>query len=57
MSPHLPGERDPAQVQAERGTPGQCLTLGSDAASRRSVAKDALTMMAWADTEPQPDYP
>jgi hypothetical protein len=47
-------------VQAERSTPGKAaadrVTFGSDAEARKSVAKDAMRMMAW-DIEPSPGYP
>jgi hypothetical protein len=60
VTPHLPGERAPAEVQASRETPGrrsaESVTFG-DGDSIRSTAVDALKMMRWADTDPQAGYP
>jgi hypothetical protein len=56
----VPGERDPAAVQAERRTPGKAaadrVTFGDDEA-RRTVARDAMSMMRWADFEPRAGHP
>jgi hypothetical protein len=60
VSPHVPGERAPAEVQATRETPGrrsaESVTFGDDH-SIRSTAVDALKTMRWADTDPQAGYP
>ena len=60
MSPHLPGERAPAEVQ-DRETPGRRsadLVSFGNADTRRSVAVDAMRKAAELDNgAPQPGYP